>query len=201
MGTRIALKPPFETGRILLHSCCAPCSAAILPALLENGIVPLVFYFNPNIYPQEEYERRKAENKGYAESLGISFIDADYAHEEWKAKTWELRDEPERGARCSLCFRLRLVETARFAHEKGYELFATTLSSSRWKSLEQIDEAGSYASSLFPGLAFWASNWRKGGLAERQIEIIRQRALYRQRYCGCEYSMRAQGSTPAPIAP
>jgi hypothetical protein len=190
MSGNIPLEPPFDIKRIVLHSCCAPCSAAILAVLLENGITPIVFYYNPNIYPVEEYERRKAENKKYAQSLGLSFFDGDYDHEGWKTKIWDLREEPERGLRCSSCFRLRLAETARFAHENECRVFATTLSSSPWKNLEQINDAGVYASKLFPDLAFWAHNWRKGGLSERQAAISKQHGFYRQNYCGCEFSLK-----------
>ena len=189
MSGSIVLVPPFDDRRIVMHSCCAPCSAAVLAVLLENGIVPMVFYFNPNIFPVEEYERRKAENRNYARSLGLSFFDGDYDHEGWKAKTWDLREEPERGLRCASCFRIRMAETARFAHESGYSLFATTLSSSPWKDLGQINDAGACAAGLFPGLSFWSCNWRKGGLSERQSEISRRNGFYRQNYCGCEYSL------------
>jgi epoxyqueuosine reductase len=179
----------------VLHSCCAPCSTAILVVLLENDITPIVFYYNPNIYPVEEYERRKVENKKYAQSLGLIFFDGDYDHEAWKTKTWDLGKEPERGARCSICFKIRMIETARFAQESGYQLFATTLSASPLKNLEQINDAGIYASKLFPNLAFWTHNWRKGGLAERQNEIIKQLSLYRQNYCGCEFSLNRSANT------
>ena len=185
----IRLNKPVDTDRIVLHSCCAPCSGALVEALLENGIRPLLFYYNPNIYPQEEYEIRKSENKRYAACLGLEFVDADYEHDDWKARTWALRDEPERGKRCFQCFSIRLTMTARFAHERGYTLFATTLGTSRWKDLAQINEAGKIAEKQFPDIAFWDENWKKGGLTERRAEIIRQYDFYRQQYCGCEYSL------------
>ena len=190
MSEKRFLRVPGNADTIVLHSCCAPCSSALVDALLENNITPVLLYSNPNIFPQEEYETRKAENKRYAQALGLSFVDADYDHDAWKTQTMGLKDEPERGNRCLLCFKIRMVETARFAHENGYSLFATTLASSRWKSLEQINEAGNYAASLFPGLTFWANNWRKNGLAERQARIIKAYNFYRQQYCGCEYSRK-----------
>ncbi|MGD2033831.1 MAG: epoxyqueuosine reductase QueH [Bacteroidales bacterium] len=190
MPKRTFLKKPADTAGIVLHSCCAPCSTALVDCLLEHDITPVIFYYNPNIYPQEEYDIRKAENKRYAQALGLDFVDADYNHEEWKAQTWDLRNEPEKGKRCFYCFQIRLAETARFTKANGYSLFATTLATSRWKDLEQINQAGTYAAGLFPGITFWTNNWRKNGLTERQSVIIRQYDFYRQQYCGCEYSLR-----------
>lgn len=181
---------PVETDKIVLHSCCAPCSTAMVDYLVEQDIKPLIYYYNPNIFPQEEYDIRKAENKRYAEALGLDFVDADYNHEEWKEKTYDLRDEPERGTRCMQCFKIRLKKTAEYAYEHGYSLFATTLATSRWKDLEQINEAGEHAAALYPGITFWANNWRKKGLAEKQAGIIKEYDFYRQQYCGCEYSLR-----------
>jgi predicted adenine nucleotide alpha hydrolase (AANH) superfamily ATPase len=96
--------------------------------------------------------------------------------------------EPERGARCLQCFKLRLTTTALYAAENGFNDFATTLTSSRWKNFEQIKEAGLFAASLFPGLTFRAQNWRKGGLSERRNELVKKYGFYNQSYCGCEFS-------------
>jgi predicted adenine nucleotide alpha hydrolase (AANH) superfamily ATPase len=181
---------PLKANKILLHSCCAPCSTALIDYLVTQNIIPTIFYYNPNIFPQGEYEIRKAENKRYTEALGLDFVDADYNHAEWKEKTWELRNEPERGKRCLNCFKIRLKTTAKYAYENGHSLFTTTLATSRWKDLEQIYQAGAYAASLFNGVTFWANNWRKNGLAVKQAQIIKEYDFYRQQYCGCEYSLR-----------
>ena len=138
------LEPPAR-GRILLHSCCAPCSAAIIERLSKDGAEFSVFYFNPNIFPREEYELRKSENKKLAESFGVEFIDADWTHGEWLAECGALAGEPERGARCLECFKLRLLKTAEYAARNSYAAFSTTLSSSRWKNIEQVFEAGAFA--------------------------------------------------------
>ncbi len=182
------LHPPVK-GKILLHSCCAPCSAAIIETLLESAEDFSVFYYNPNIFPREEYELRKSENMKFAESVGADFIDADYDHNFWFEKCSALSAEPERGSRCLECFRLRLLKTAQYAAEHGYSVFTTTLSSSRWKCIEQIFEAGKFAEEI-AGPKFWARNWRKGGLTQRRAEILRERGFYNQQYCGCEFSMR-----------
>lgn len=157
---------------------------------MQNGIEPVIYYCNPNIYPLEEYNIRKDECTRYAESLGLEIIDADYDHEAWLAEVRGLEGEPERGGRCLKCFKKRLADTARYAHERGIKVITTTLASSRWKSLQQIEEAGMYAESLYPDVVYWDQNWRKGGLSERRIAIIKEYDFYNQRYCGCEFSRR-----------
>ena len=175
---------------MLLHSCCAPCSAAIIEWLLAAGIRPVLFYFNPNIYPVAEYEIRKAELARYALSQEVEVIDGDYSHEQWLQHVDGLENEPERGARCLKCFRMRMLATAQLAHERGFSRFATTLASSRWKSLDQIAEAGHWAASHYDGVKFWDKNWRKDGLSERRNELLKECGFYNQRYCGCEFSRK-----------
>ena len=216
-----------------MHACCAPCSSAIVEWLMANGVRPTIFYYNPNIWPREEYEIRKQESKRHAESLGIRWIDGDYEHEAWRkwifgrgtkneeggtkndergerreergeriVEAYDAAAEPERGRRCEACFTLRLTVTARKAHELGIRYFATTLASSRWKSLEQIERAGRYAEqmvngqwsmvngqwSMVNGVVFWAQNWRKGGLQDRRNQLLKEYGFYNQQYCGCEFS-------------
>lgn len=180
---------PGGADKVLLHTCCAPCSSAIVECLVKNGVTPYIFYCNPNIYPLEEYEIRKNECTRYAQSLGLQIIDDDYDHEKWLGEMTGLENEPERGGRCLKCFKYRLLRTARYAHENGFSVIATTLASSRWKSLEQIEEAGCFAVSLYPDVTFWAQNWRKGGLQERRSQIIKEYGFYNQQYCGCEFSI------------
>ena len=203
---------PEGLHEVLLHACCAPCSSAIVEWMLQHDIRPTIFYFNPNIYPLEEYEIRKQESKRHAESLGIQWIDGDYDHEAWLQQVKGLETEPERGSRCLQCFRMRLTATALQAQQLGITYFATTLASSRWKSLEQISQAGlqaqeavnsnlksqisnlkSPSSNLKPQTfpLFWAQNWRKGGLQDRRNQLLREYNFYNQQYCGCEFSMHA----------
>ncbi len=177
---------------LLLHTCCAPCCAPIIEWLMENNIRPTLFYFNPNIYPFEEYEIRKKECTQYAQSLGVEIIDADYDHEEWLSYIQGLENQPERGARCLECFKIRMLATARYAFNNGFEHFSTTLASSRWKNLDQIAEAGREAMSKFPGVNFWEKNWRKGGLTERRRILLEENKFYNQQYCGCEFSLRTK---------
>lgn len=186
----LALEPPQNCSRILLHSCCAPCSGAILECMVDNGMRPAVFFSNSNIVPKEEYDLRRHEIIRYAESLGLSVIDDDYDHEEWLRHVKGLENEPERGSRCMECFKFRLRRAALYAADHGYDALATTLASSRWKSLEQVNEAGEWACHGLP-VTFWAGNWRKGGLQPRRNEIIREQNFYNQNFCGCEFSKAA----------
>lgn len=186
----IKLEVPKGESEIVLHTCCAPCSSAIIECLLANNIRPLIYYFNPNIYPLEEYEIRKSECTRYALSLGLEIVDADYDHEGWLTEMRGLEDQPERGSRCLSCFKLRLHATADYAVKNGYKVFTTTLASSRWKSLQQINEAGRSAAAGYPGTIFWEQNWRKGGLSERRRELLAEHQFYNQQYCGCEFSRR-----------
>ena len=182
--------PEGGCSQVLLHACCAPCSSAIVEWMLQNGVRPTIFYFNPNIFPRQEYDIRKAESKRHAESLGIEWIDGDYDHQSWLDAVRGLEGEPERGCRCLQCFRLRLLETAREAQRLGMVHVTTTLASSRGKSIEQITEAGLAAQASVPGTVFWAQNWRKGGLSDRRNQLLREYAFYNQQYCGCEFSQR-----------
>lgn len=115
MKPEIHLDVPGGVKNVLLHCCCAPCSSAIVECLLDNGVCPTLFFCNPNIYPREEYERRKAECIRHAGRLGLDFVDADYDHDGWVAEMRGLENEPERGARCLRCFTSRLRRTARYA--------------------------------------------------------------------------------------
>jgi predicted adenine nucleotide alpha hydrolase (AANH) superfamily ATPase len=117
-------------------------------------------------------------------------IDGDYDHENWLRQVAGWEHEPERGARCLQCFKMRMLATALLANERGFEQFATTLASSRWKSLEQIAQAGHWAAAQYDGLTFMEKNWRKDGLSERRRELLKQNGFYNQRYCGCEFSMK-----------
>ena len=185
----IVLEAPEGVREVLLHSCCAPCSGAVLECLLNNGIQPTMFYYNPNIFPKEEYEKRKLEEIRYCASLGVKFIDGDYDHELWRGLVRGYEKCPERSDRCLICFKHRLTVAARETLDLGLKVFATTLATSRWKSLEQVSEAGRYAETQVPGSIFWDRNWRKGGMSERRVAICKEQNFYLQQYCGCEMSL------------
>ena len=183
--------------RLLLHSCCAPCSGAIIESLAKDfraeGRDPseamAIFWSNSNICDRQEYDKRKAEILRYAKLFGIEVIEDDYNHQEWLAEVARGReDAPERGPRCLECFAYRLLRAARYAAANGFDTLTTSLASSRWKSLEQVDEAGRRACSQVDGVQWWGRNWRKGGLQPRRNEIIKEQNFYNQTFCGCEFS-------------
>jgi len=174
---------------LLLHTCCAPCSASVLEWLLTYDNHPVLFFFNPNIYPRKEYEIRKNELMRYAQSMKLTFIDGDYNHKLWLDTVKTLEDQPEKGSRCLECFKMRLLATAQLANEKNYLRIATTLASSRWKNIKQIAEAGEWAASHYSNVTFWDKNWRKNGLSERQRILLEKNRFYNQSYCGCEFSI------------
>ena len=219
---------PEGCKRVLVHACCAPCSSAIIEWLLAHEIEPVIYYYNPNIYPQEEYEKRRDESRRHAESLGVEWIegeandencaaiivrakrDKNYesAHDEWLKAVSGLENEPERGKRCTACFLHRLNATAHKAQELGIPFFTTTLASSRWKNLEQVNAAGEKAEEEVrrtdvrctkddgqcTKVKFWAQNWRKDGLQDRRNELLKEFGFYNQQYCGCEFSSRKDAS-------
>lgn len=185
--------------KVLLHCCCAPCSSAIIEWMLANGRQPVLYYSNSNIYPAAEYRIRKNECVRYASKLGLQIIEDTYDHEDWQQMTNGLGEQPERGARCLVCFRMRLLRAAMKAREIGIDTFTSTLASSRWKNLSQISEAGNWAAdqvnAAHPHSAqihFDDRNWRKGGLQQRRNELLRENGFYNQLYCGCEYSLNAR---------
>lgn len=184
---------PAGGSRLLLHSCCAPCSGAIIEALVANEIRPAVFFSNSNIVPLSEYELRRSELERYCRSLGVETVNDEYDHRAWLDAVRGLEREPERGLRCLECFKFRLRRAARYACCNGYDVLTTSLASSRWKDLDQVNEAGiaacAEASQMYgKPLIWWGQNWRKGGLQPRRNEIIHEQNFYNQTFCGCEFS-------------
>ncbi|MDB4042655.1 epoxyqueuosine reductase QueH [Gammaproteobacteria bacterium] len=188
--SRPELEMPGREKKLLLHSCCAPCAGEIMEAVAESKIDTTVFFYNPNIHPQEEYEIRKEENIRFCEKLGFNFIDADYDKDNWFKRVKGLEDEPERGARCTQCFDMRFERSALYAQENNFKVYATTLGISRWKDMNQINSSGKRAADRYEEVKYWDFNWRKQGGASRMIEISKREEFYQQEYCGCVYSLR-----------
>src|SRR4051812_33933960 len=180
---REQLTLPKGEDKLLLHSCCAPCSGEVMEALLASGIDYTIFFYNPNIHPQKEYELRKDENIRFAEKFGVPFVDADYDLDNWFARAKGLEDEPERGKRCTECFDMRFERTALYAHEHDFPVMTSSLGISRWKDMDQINGSGMRAASRYHGLSYWDYNWRKLGGANRMIEISKREEFYQQEYC------------------
>ena len=187
---RERLELPNGANKLLLHSCCAPCSGEVMEALIASDIDFTIFFYNPNINPLQEYEIRKNENIQFANLHNIPFIDADYDKDAWfeRAKGMEL--EPERGIRCSMCFDMRFERTALYAFENGFPVICSSLGISRWKDMNQINTSGIKAASHYPNIEYWTYNWRKNGGSERMYQIAKREEFYKQEYCGCVYSMR-----------
>ena len=175
--------------RILLHSCCAPCSSACLERLKDLFQVT-VLYYNPNIDEKEEYEKRKAEQIRFLKETGwAEFLDCDHEAEEFEKMAKGLEEEPERGKRCYLCYQLRLDKTAQVAKEKGYPWFATTLTLSPYKNAEWLNEIGETVGNRYAVIYLYTDFKKKGGYY-RSTELSREYGLYRQDFCGCKFSKR-----------
>jgi predicted adenine nucleotide alpha hydrolase (AANH) superfamily ATPase len=190
MLERERLELPDGANKLLLHSCCAPCSGEVMEALIASEIDFTIFFYNPNIHPLQEYEIRKNENIKFAEKHGIPFIDADYDKDNWFARAKGMEHEPERGIRCSMCFDMRFERTALYAYEHGFPVISSSLGISRWKDMNQINTSGVKAASKYPNVSYWTYNWRKNGGGERMYQIAKRENFYKQEYCGCVYSMR-----------
>ncbi|MGD9426302.1 epoxyqueuosine reductase QueH [Pantoea sp. NSTU24] len=187
---RQPLPLPGGHNKVLLHSCCAPCSGEVMEAMLASGIDYTIYFYNPNIHPLKEYELRKEENIRFAEKYGVPFVDADYDRDNWFERARGLEWSPERGERCTMCFDMRFERTALYAHENGFPVMTSCLGISRWKDMKQINSCGVRAAAAYPDLLYWEFNWRKGGGSARMIEISKRESFYQQEYCGCVYSLR-----------
>lgn len=186
------MTPPEGVRKVLLHSCCAPCSGAMVEEMCSNEQLDqvTVFFYNPNIHPRREYDIRKDENKRFCEKLGIEFVDVDYDVQTWYDRVQGMEFDPERGRRCTECFDMRMERTALYAHEHGYDAIATTNATSRWKDAEQVDGSGYRAAARYPNLVYWCQDWKSDEMTVRKYQISAENRFYKQEYCGCQYSKR-----------
>jgi epoxyqueuosine reductase len=187
---REKLELPGNANKLLLHSCCAPCSGELMEALSASGINFTIFFYNPNIHPRKEYEIRKNENIRFAQKMNVPFVDSDYDTSNWFARVKGLEFEPEKGARCSACFDMRFERTALYAYEHDFKVIVSSLGLSRWKDMDQINDCGIRAAGRYEGMVYWTYNWRKMGGSMRMYEISKREKFYQQEYCGCVYSLR-----------
>jgi len=186
----IAAMPPNGGNKVLLHSCCAPCSGAMFEEMVSKGLEVTIFFYNPNIHPKEEYEIRKNENKRYAIKRGVPFVDCDYDSDAWFERTKNQEFEPERGVRCTACFDMRMEVTAQYAHEHGFSCFTTTNATSRWKDVNQVNDSGIKAAARYDDVDFWVYNWQTDEMTERKYKVSAEERFYKQEYCGCLHSLR-----------
>jgi len=174
--------------KLLLHSCCGPCSTVCIERMKDKYNLT-IFYYNPNIEPVEEYEKRKAYQKKVCDHYGIPYTDFDYDNGAWRKFVEGLENEKEGGARCTKCFYYRLKKTAAFAKEHHFDCFSTTLSVSPYKNSKTIFEVGKMLENEI-GIQFLEENFKKQDGYLRSIELSKQLNLYRQHYCGCLYACR-----------
>lgn len=194
---RIIQKRGQKTPRVLLHSCCGPCSSSVLEYITQYFDVTLLWY-NPNLYPKEEFDRRFKTQVELIEKMGLA-DKVDILAEPWKSEDYYrrvkgLENEPEGGKRCAECFRLRLLETARLAKHYGYDYFCTTLTLSRHKDAVLINTIGEEIAKAV-GVSWLPSDFKKRNGENRSIELSEQYGLYRQLYCGCEFSLHKREET------
>ncbi len=191
----------MKNGKILLLSCCAPCSAAVIDKLARDKADFTVLFCNPNIYPTEEYLKRRDEQKRLCAFYRAPFVELPYdkkaaektaeraakAAREWSEAVCGLEREPERGKRCAVCFLFRLRRAAAYAKENGYSKFTSVLGVSRHKDWEQVNAAARAAAKEYQ-IEYDFTNWRRGGLEETRRRLIKELKIYEQTYCGCQYS-------------
>ena len=190
MDAVVASLPQGERPRLLLQSCCGPCSSYVLEALTPYFRVT-VLYYNPNIQPRAEYDLRLENQRKIIAALptpsAVDILECDYDGEKYDAAVKGLEAEPEGGARCTVCFRLRLEETAKRASELGYDWFCTTLTVSPHKDAERLNQIGSTLGERY-GVPFLPSDFKKREGYKRSIQLSKEYELYRQDYCGCLFS-------------
>ena len=194
---RIIQKRGQKTPRVLLHSCCGPCSSAVLEYITQYFDVTLLWY-NPDLYPKEEFDRRFRTQVELIEKMGladkVNILAEPWKSEDYYRRVKGLENEPEGGKRCAECFRLRLLETARLAKHYGYDYFCTTLTLSRHKDAVLINTIGEEIAKAV-GVSWLPSDFKKRNGENRSIELSEQYGLYRQLYCGCEFSLRKREET------
>ena len=175
--------------KLLLHSCCGPCSSTCIERLLEHFDIT-IFYYNPNIYPKEEFLKRLFnQNKVASFFKDVKIVSPTYDETEYLTYIKGLEGEVEGGKRCDECFRLRLSNTAQYAKQNGYDFFGTTLTVSSHKNEQHINEIGEKIANEV-GIEFLYSDFKKHNGYLRSIQLSKQIDLYRQNYCGCRFSIR-----------
>lgn len=174
--------------KILVHICCAPDALYVMEILRQDYNVS-GFFYNPNIFPQDEYEIRLEETKKVAQILDFKLIEGTYENQHWLDITQKYKDEPEKGKRCDICYAMRLMKTAEKASTLGFDSFATVMSLSPWKKADVLNRMGRMFAQRYKVNSLEANFKKKDGF-RKSVELSKRHGLYRQNYCGCKYSMR-----------
>lgn len=178
--------------KLLLHSCCGPCSSASMEKLAQFFDITVVYY-NPNIYPESEYNKRLEAQRQICEKFGIDLVEEKYCEQEFLEKVKGLENVAEGGERCTVCFAQRLERVASLAKQKGYDFFGTTLTISPHKNEQIINKLGESLAQKY-GIDFLFCDLKKHDGYKRSIELSKMHNLYRQTYCGCRFSLEAQNN-------
>ena len=178
-------------GKLLLHTCCAPCSTHVIE-VLKSQYDLTILYYNPNIFPKEEYDKRLGEQIKYGEIAGVKVLTVEYDEDEFLSQVKGLELEKEGGKRCDVCFELRLRKTAQLCKKLGFDIFTTSLSVSPHKNSNKINEIGQKLAEEY-GVEFLAESFKKKDGYLNSIRLSKQYDLYRQNYCGCRFSLRRDG--------
>ena len=194
---KIIQKRGKKMPRVLLHSCCGPCSSSVLEYLTQYFDVTLLWY-NPNIYPQQEFDRRFKTQVKLIEDMGladkVSILAEPRKSQDYYARIKGLENEPEGGKRCTECFRVRLLETGKLARQYGFDYFCSTLTLSRHKDAVRINDLGEEIGRMV-GVSWLPSDFKKRDGENRSIELCERYNVYRQLYCGCEFSLHRREET------
>ncbi|MBW2997134.1 epoxyqueuosine reductase QueH [Candidatus Woesearchaeota archaeon] len=174
--------------KLLLHTCCAPCSTHCVKELLADYDVVMYFY-NPNVHPYGEYIRRLGDAQKVGDKLGVELVEGDYDVDEWLSHIAGFEEEPEGGKRCGICFSIRLGKTAEYAKKNGFDLFTTTMSISPHKNSKVINSLGEELAKKH-GVSWVHSDFKKKDGFKRSTKMSKKLGLYRQKYCGCFYSVK-----------
>ncbi len=181
----------LKNKKLLLLSCCAPCSIEIITLLKNNDINFEVLFYNPNIFPETEYQKRLDTNKRLCKELDVSFSEIKPNHQDYLKEINGLESEPEQGKRCEKCFAMRLKKAFQYAKENNFDIISSTLGISRFKDINQVNKA---ASEIKNNLPYFDYNWKEISNPQRKKDLITKYDIYNQNYCGCEFSIRNKGN-------
>ena len=182
--------PQIKGQGVLLHTCCAPCAVEAVERMKSTNVSPHLYFYNPNIFNENEYWKRLEEVRKLAQFYKTPLIEEKYEPQKFLCAVKGLENEPEKGKRCSVCFEMRLKRLKNYAQNNDFKWTSSVLGVSRWKDFTQTQEAGIQAFLNEVGIKYLPINWRKGGSEEKRLKLIKEQNIYEQNYCGCPFSKR-----------